>query len=81
MQNKPNSRKAKMKLNHYATKDYERISPPSTMEKQSQTNPIKPNFIRRPWYNDLLVDGNSRGRWAFCLCNFCGFLVKIIYSE
>jgi len=47
MQNKPNFRKAKMNLNLYMTKDYENKSGLLTMAKQTQTNPIKPNLVRR----------------------------------
>jgi len=46
MQNKPNSRKAKMKLKFYSAKDYENKLAHSTLAKQTQSNPIKPNFKR-----------------------------------
>jgi hypothetical protein len=44
MQNKPNFRKAKMNKNLFATKDYENQGRLQTPEKQTQSNPIKPNF-------------------------------------
>jgi len=49
MQNKPNLRKAKMKLNFCSTKDYENQGRLRTPAKQTQSNPIyakgiKPNF-------------------------------------
>jgi len=40
MQNKPNSRKAKMKLNFYSTKDYENQGRLPAPGKQTQSNPI-----------------------------------------
>jgi len=42
MQNKPNFRKAKMKLNFYLTKDYENQARRQTPGKQTQSNPISP---------------------------------------
>jgi len=39
MQNKPNFRKAKMKLNFYSTKDYENQGRLRTPRKQTQSNP------------------------------------------
>ena len=55
MQNKANFRKAKMKLNFYSTKDYENEPRLRTPGKQTQSNPIKPNFKGKkiPW-NSLL---------------------------
>ena len=41
MQNKPNFRKTKMKLNFYSTKDYENETPLPTPPKQTQSNPIR----------------------------------------
>jgi hypothetical protein len=40
MQNKPNFRKAKMKLSSYLTKDYENKLYLGTPGKQTQSNPI-----------------------------------------
>jgi hypothetical protein len=40
MQNKPNFRKAKMKLNFYSTRDYENKPRLRTPGKQTQSNPI-----------------------------------------
>jgi hypothetical protein len=40
MQNKPNFRKAKMKLSFYSTKDYENQGRLRTPGKQTQSNPI-----------------------------------------
>ena len=40
MQNKPNLRKAKMKLNFCSTKDYENQGRLRTPAKQTQSNPI-----------------------------------------
>ena len=40
MQNKPNFRKAKMKLSFYSTKGYENKPRPRTQGKQTQSNPI-----------------------------------------
>ncbi len=40
MQNKPNFRKAKMKLNFYSTKDYENQPRLRAPGKQTQSNPI-----------------------------------------
>jgi len=40
MQNKPNSRKAKMKLSFYSTKDYENQGRLPVLGKQTQSNPI-----------------------------------------
>jgi len=39
MQNKPNLRKAKMKLNFYLTKDYENVQLHSRGENKPKTNP------------------------------------------
>jgi len=39
MQNKPNFRKAKMKLNFYSAKGYENEPPLRTPRKQTQSNP------------------------------------------
>jgi len=41
MQNKPNFRKAKMKLNFYSTKDYERNDIFAVPENKANSNPIK----------------------------------------
>jgi len=52
MQNKPNFRKAQMKLNSHSTKDYENKLMIGTPGKQTQSpapagdiNPIKPNLF------------------------------------
>jgi len=46
MQNKPNSRKTKMKLNSYLTGDYENKAQLQTQQKQTQSNPIsKPGTL------------------------------------
>jgi hypothetical protein len=45
MQNKPNFRKAKMKLNFYSTKDYENQGRLRTPAKQTQSKPTAPVFI------------------------------------
>jgi len=44
MQNKPNSRKAKMKLNFYSTKDYENKPRLRAPAKQSQNKPNQTQF-------------------------------------
>ena len=45
-QYKPNSRKAKMKLNFYSTKDYENEPRLPALGKQTQSNPIpQPPFL------------------------------------
>jgi len=41
MQNKPNSRKAKMNLNLYPAKDYENKLTHRTPAKQTQSNPLR----------------------------------------
>jgi len=48
-QYKPNSRKAKMKLNFYSTKDYENKSDWKLGENKPNSNPIKPNFKPSAW--------------------------------
>jgi len=45
MQNKPNFRKAKMKLNFYSTKDYENKPRLSAPGKQTQTNPKRTQLV------------------------------------
>jgi hypothetical protein len=58
MQNKPNFRKAKMKLNSYSTKDYENKPRLRTPGKQTQSNPIS------KWRKPCLTAGTlaqSRG--------------------
>jgi len=47
MQNKPNFRKATMKLNFYSTKHYENKPRLRTPGKQTQTNPISKETIIR----------------------------------
>jgi hypothetical protein len=44
MQNKPNLRKAEMKLNLYSAKDYENKSGPLTTAKQTQNKPNQSQF-------------------------------------
>jgi len=43
---KPNSRKARMKLSSYSTKDYNNEQRTMNNERLCKTNPIKPNFKR-----------------------------------
>jgi hypothetical protein len=63
---KPIYEEPKMTLNHYITKDYENKSGLLTMEKQTQTNPNKPNFKGgfRIWLNgiDSVELAEQRGR-------------------
>jgi hypothetical protein len=54
----PISERLKMNISRYKTGDYENKSPPSTMEKQTQSNPILPPLrlaeIRvNPWFDFL----------------------------
>jgi len=46
MQNKPNLRKAKMKLNSYIANGYERKPPLRTQEKQTQSNPTCSELVK-----------------------------------
>jgi len=45
MQNKPNFRKAKMKLNFYSTKDYENKPNWKLGKNKANTNPIRANLL------------------------------------
>ena len=47
MQNKPNFRKSQMNVNIFFTKGYENISDWTLGESKPNSNPIKPNLVRR----------------------------------
>jgi len=66
MQNKPNFRKAKMKLNSYSTKDYENKLTHRTPGKQTQSNPTCSELVEpiSKWRKPCLTVGTfaqSRG--------------------
>jgi len=67
MQNKPNSRKAKMKLSLYLEKGYENKPYLRVLVKQTQSNPIKPNFKRGIYIVlwSVAQDRNSKNYSAF----------------
>jgi hypothetical protein len=57
MQNKPNSRKAKMKLSFYSAKDYENEPRLRTPGKQTQSNPTCSELVEpisKGSYKELL---------------------------
>jgi hypothetical protein len=63
MQNKPNLRKAKMKLNFYSAKDYEnksRLQKPKNKPNQTQFYP--PPAVSK---GTLAYSGNSKRRTSF----------------
>jgi len=68
MQNKPNSRKAKMKLTFYIAKDYENIRLHRGFKKQTQSNPTCSD----------LVEPISKGA-PYCSAERCSGQVMMYY--
>jgi len=66
MQNKPNFRKAKMKLNFYSIKDYENEPRLRAPGKQSQSKPIFKSEDRRQKAEYRPLAGFFRRRKATC---------------
>jgi len=54
MQNKPNFRKAKMRLSCLYTKDYQNFIPLAGYKNKPNSNPIKPNFSKNPKWTQTL---------------------------
>jgi len=68
-QYKPNSRKARMKLNFYSTKDYERNDIFAVPKNKANSNPIypyrrgiKPNFKGKKCYTKYDIHNTNKSR-------------------
>ena len=67
MQNKPNFRKAKMKLNFYLTKDYENKTNWKVRKNEPNTNPNKPNFCKAKMNVTSILTKDYRKNDAFAV--------------